>query len=450
MRFAETRPPPKHRGRGPEGLPSGARFRVPVPIAVASALLLLAGFGLWFMLRSPAGTDEQVVRTVYVPAPPPPESVYDTLRTGETLAEVLGDHGLSPPQIHELIQVVRELKSPRSFRPGVVLRLTGPSGGETEQVLLQLNADSLLALASSETGWVGDVLTVPVRVDTLVLGGLIESSLWFARLSGEVDRLGEGEFQEYVYDLADVFAWKVDFTRDIRRGDAFRVAIEREVRPDGSVRTRRFLAIELRNRGKVLSALPFTRPGGHREYFDVDGEALKGVFLRYPVPYRITSGFSNRRFHPVLKRYRAHRGTDYGAPHGTRVKATASGTVTRAGTWGNFGRMVEIRHTRGIQTRYAHLSSIAAGIRVGARVDQGQVIGRVGSTGLATGPHLHYEFLQNGSHRNPSTMNLPSAPALEEQYLDAFDRNRDAALEVLDLVPLPSPSSDMVGPVAAD
>jgi len=378
--------------------------------------------------------------------------VYDTLRTGETLAEVLGDHGLSASRIHELIQVVRDYKSPRSFRPGVVVRLTGPVGGEADQVFLQLNRDSLLTLRSTNAGWAGDVLAVPVRVDTLLLGGLIESSLWFATLSGQVDKLGEGEFQEYVYDLADVFAWKVDFTRDIRRGDAFRVAIERELRPDGSVRTRRFLAIELRNRDRVLSALPFTRPGGRREYFDVDGEALKGVFLRYPVPYRITSGFSNRRFHPVLKQYRAHRGTDYGAPYGTPVKATASGTVTRAGTWGNYGRMVEIRHTRGIQTRYAHLSSIAAGIRVGTRVDQGQVIGRVGSTGLATGPHLHYEFLQNGAHRNPSTMNLPSAPALEAQYRDAFDRDRDAALEVLSAVSLPSPApaSGLVGPVIAD
>jgi murein DD-endopeptidase MepM/ murein hydrolase activator NlpD len=375
--------------------------------------------------------------------------VYDTLRSGETLAEVLDGHGFSAPEIHELIEVVREYKSPRSFRPGVVLRLTGPPDSRADQVLLQLNEDSLLALDSESDGWASDVVTVPTRVDTLLLGGLIESSLWYADLSGEVESLGEGEFQEYVYDLADVFAWKVDFTRDIRRGDAFRVAIERELRPDGSVRTRRFLAIELRNRGRVLSALPYTRTGGRREYFDVEGEALKGVFLRYPVPYRITSGFSNRRFHPVLRQYRAHRGTDYGAPHGTPVKATASGTVTRAGTWGNFGRMVEIRHTRGIETRYAHLSSIAAGIRVGARVDQGQVIGRVGSTGLATGPHLHYEFLQNGAQRNPSTMNLPSAPALEDQYMEDFLVKRDVALDVLSGVGLPA-ARDLVGPVAAD
>ena len=385
-----------------------------------------------------------------VPAPPPPESVYDTLRPGETLAEVLEGRGFSPQQIHEVIQVVRDYKNPRTFRPGVVMQVTGHAGRSPDRVLLQLNQDSLLRLDVSVDGWRSSVATVPLVTDTLLLAGLIESSLWYAELSGEVDDLGEGEFQEYVYDLADVFAWKVDFTRDIRRGDAFRVAIERELRPDGTVRTRRFLAIELRNRGRVMSAIPFTRPGGRREYFDVDGEALRGVFLRYPVPYRITSGYSNRRFHPVLRRYRAHRGTDYGAPHGTGVKATAAGTVTRAGTWGNYGRMVAIRHTNGIETRYAHLSSIAAGIRVGARVDQGQIIGRVGSTGLATGPHLHYEFLQRGAHRNPSTMDLPSAPALEEQYLPSFHLERDAALHLLNGVALPAAVTDDTAAAIAD
>ena len=402
------------------------------------------------MLRSRTGPDKEEVRTVYVPAPPPPESVYDTLRSGETLAKVLEGRGFSPQDIHELIEVVREYKNPRTFRPGVVMQLTGQPGEQPERILLQLNQDSLLRLDSDADGWISAVATVPIRVDTLLLGGLIESSLWYAELSGEVERLGEGEFQEYVYDLADVFAWKVDFTRDIRRGDAFRVAIERELRLDGTLRSRRFIAIEMRNRGRVLSAIPYTRPGGRRDYFDVEGEALRGVFLRYPVPYRITSGYSNRRFHPVLKRYRAHRGIDYGAPHGTGVKATASGTVTRAGTWGTYGRMVEVRHTHGIQTRYAHLSSIVAGIRVGARVDQGQVIGRVGSTGLATGPHLHYEFIQNGAHRNPSTMNLPSAPALEEQYMDTFLVKRDAALDLLSGVDLPVARSEQVGPAVAD
>ena len=183
----------------------------------------------------------------------------------------------------------------------------------------------------------------------------------------------------------------------------------------------------------------------------MDAEALRGVFLRYPVPFRITSGFSSRRYHPVLKRNRAHLGIDYGAPHGTPVKATAAGTVTRAGVWGSFGRIVEIRHVKSFSTRYAHLSSIASGVKVGAFVQQGQVIGRVGSSGLATGPHLHYEFLQGGQHRNPATVDLPSAERLEEEYLEAFRLERDEALSLLDAVPLPVPSPDAAAePAVAD
>jgi murein DD-endopeptidase MepM/ murein hydrolase activator NlpD len=391
------------------------------------------------------------VPVVVVPAPLPPVSAYDTLGSGETLGELLAANGVSAPRTHALTQVVREYKNPRSLRAGLVARFTADPGEEPTRVVLQLNPDSLLDLVAEDSSWKAEVHEVPVGLDTVILAGLIESSLWFADLSGEAWKLSDDEFSEYVFDLADVFAWKIDFTRDIRTGDAFRVAIERERRPDGSLRSRRFLAIELRNRDRVLQAIPYARPGGRREYFDVDAEALRGVFLRYPVPFRVTSGFSSRRYHPVLKRNRAHLGIDYGAPHGTPVKATAAGTVTRAGVWSSFGRIVEIRHVKSFSTRYAHLSSIASGVKVGAFVQQGQVIGRVGSSGLATGPHLHYEFLQGGQHRNPATVDLPSAERLEEEYLEAFRLERDEALSLLDAVPLPVPSPDAAAePAVAD
>jgi len=159
--------------------------------------------------------------------------------------------------------------------------------------------------------------------------------------------------------------------------------------------------------------------------------------MRYPVPYRITSHFTNRRYHPVLKRYRAHEGIDYGAPAGARVEATASGIVARAGFAGDYGRLVELRHPQGIRTRYAHLSSIAPGVRPGAQVTQGQVIGRVGSSGLATGPHLHYEFLQDGRHRNPLTVKFPSASSIAASRISKFRHTRDKALALLEGVPVP-------------
>jgi murein DD-endopeptidase MepM/ murein hydrolase activator NlpD len=203
------------------------------------------------------------------------------------------------------------------------------------------------------------------------------------------------------------------------------------VRADGTIRSRHFLAIELRNGDRVVRAFPQRLPDGRYAYFDEEGRSMRGAFLRYPVPYRITSHFTTRRFHPILKRWRAHEGIDYGAPYGAPVEATASGVVTRAGFMGAYGRLVELRHPGEIRTRYAHLSSIAADVRPGAHVDQGQIIGRVGASGLATGPHLHYEFLLNGRHRDPLTVAIPSAPSIPSTQLAGFRRDRDDALALL-------------------
>jgi murein DD-endopeptidase MepM/ murein hydrolase activator NlpD len=158
------------------------------------------------------------------------------------------------------------------------------------------------------------------------------------------------------------------------------------------------------------------------------------------VPYRITSHFTGRRYHPVLKRYRAHEGIDYGAPAGTPVAATASGVVTRAEFSGGYGRIVELRHAQGIRTRYAHLSSFAANVRRGTHVEQGQIIGRVGSSGLATGPHLHYEFLKDGRHQNPLTVAMPTAASIDPSHLAEFRRARDEAIALLEGIPVPADS----------
>lgn len=409
------------------------------PVAVGTLLAAVAGalVVFWFVASRPIGaSDAETVRQVFLPAPPAPVVTYDTLGRGETLAELLTDNGFDGPTSYEFTRVMREVKSPRRLQAGLVARFSGLPDEPPDRVMIQVNPDSLLEMSSADDAWTPRVHEVPVTIDTVTFAGLIDSSLWFATLTGEVDRLGENEFKEYVFHLADVFAWKVDFTRDIRPGDAFRVSVERERRPDGSVRERRFLAIELANRGRLLRAIPFTRPEGRREYFAADGESMRGTFLRYPVDFRITSSFSHRRYHPILKVRRPHLGTDYGAPYGTPVKVTAAGTVTRAGSWGGYGRVVEVRHSRGISTRYAHLSAIT--VRVGQPVEQGDVIGRVGSSGLSTAAHLHYEFLQSGRQRNPATVDLPSAPALEEEHMDAFAEARDRALALLDPVPLPS------------
>ena len=363
----------------------------------------------------------------------------DTLTRGSALSHVLDSRGLDAGHVRELTHLLGAYRSPRALRPGTTLLFSVGSDSVPDRIRLQLNPDSILHFVRSDSIWTARIELVPFVTDTVRISGDIESSLWSARLGGDLDRFGKEDFEELVYDLADIFAWKVDFTRDLRRGDAVRVALERKLRADGSARSRHFLAIELRNGDRVLRAIPQPRPGGRFAYFDEEGRSLRGAFLRYPVPYRITSHFTNRRYHPILKRRRAHEGIDYGAPAGTPVGATASGVVTRAGSLGGYGRVVELRHPGEIRTRYAHLRSIAPGVRPGAHVAQGQTIGRVGASGLATGPHLHYEFLKNGRHRNPLTVEIPSAPSIPASQLLGFRRERDEALALLYNVPISDP-----------
>ena len=328
-------------------------------------------------------------------------------------------------------------RSPRSLRAGTALRFALATTGIPDRIGLTLTPDSILHFVRTDSTWTTWIETVPFVMDTVRISGVVETSLWSARLGGDLDRFGKRDFEDLVYDMADVFAWKVDFTRDMKRGDSFRMAVERKVRPDGSIRSRHFLAIELRTGDRILHAIPQQTWSGRYTYFDEEGRSFRGAFLRYPVPYRITSHFSAHRFHPLLRRWRKHEGIDYGAPYGAPVEATASGIITRAGFSGGYGRLVEIRHPGEIRTRYAHLSSIASDVRPGARVEQGQIIGRVGASGLATGPHLHYEFLQNGRHRDPLTVEMPGAPSVAPAAMEGFRQQRDTALSLLYGVPLP-------------
>jgi murein DD-endopeptidase MepM/ murein hydrolase activator NlpD len=409
------------------------------------ATVTLAVFGLSLAATFPRGT--RYVAT----EPQVPEIVSwalprhtDTLTRRAALSYVLTSRGFDSGQISEIARLLEPYRSPRQLRPGTSLRFSSSGAAVPDRICLQLNPDSLLTFVRADSVWSTRLTIVPFVVDTVRISGVVESSLWSAHLAGDLDRFGQKDFEDLVYDLADVFAWKVDFTRDLRRGDSFRIALERKVRPDGSLRSRHFLAIEFRNGDRILHAIPRETPDGRYTYYDEEGRSLKGAFSRYPVPYRITSRFSLRRFHPILKLWRAHEGIDYGAPYGAPVEATASGTVTRAGFAGAYGRLVELRHPGEIRTRYAHLSSIAPDVRPGAHVEQGQIIGRVGMSGLATGPHLHYEFLQNGRHQDPLTVHVPNAPSLAGSGLREFQLERDAALALLYASPVPDDTRVMI------
>jgi murein DD-endopeptidase MepM/ murein hydrolase activator NlpD len=249
------------------------------------------------------------------------------------------------------------------------------------------------------------------------------SSLFAAIVAG-------GERVDLALALAEVYSGEIDFNSELQPGDEFRLVFEKSTREDGQhAGYGPVLAAEFVNAGRRLRAVRFTEPDGKPGYYDEQGRSLRRFFLKSPLKFepRITSNFSNARRHPVLNYVRAHRGVDYAAPTGAPVVAVSGGVVVMAGWNGGAGRMVRIRHSSGYQSEYLHLSAIAPGVRVGARVGQGDMIGRVGATGLATGPHLHYGLLKNGTHVNPVTehRNMPPGEPVSGVHLAAFEAERD-------------------------
>jgi murein DD-endopeptidase MepM/ murein hydrolase activator NlpD len=238
--------------------------------------------------------------------------------------------------------------------------------------------------------------------------------------------------------LADIFGGDIDFHRDLRKGDRFAVIYESVNHLGRAVRSGRILAAEFVNNGKTYRAAWFADDAGGENtggYYTAEGKNIRKTFLRSPLEFsRITSGFTSARFHPVLQKWRAHRGVDYGAPVGTRVKATGNGVVEFVGVQGGYGKVVILRHQGRYTTLYGHLSGFASGLRKGSRISQGDVIAFVGATGLASGPHLHYEFRVGDVHQNPLAIALPSAPPLMPQQLAQFQAQTGTHLARLDLI----------------
>ncbi|MDH4043791.1 MAG: M23 family metallopeptidase [Gemmatimonadota bacterium] len=355
----------------------------------------------------------------------------DTVRRNETLSELFARQGIGG---NELIGVLDALDGldPRRVQPRTVFEFTTPVGeSHPEGIRVRVSRDAFAVAKLGPDGWRGAREEVTWTVQTLRIVGDIQSSL-YETLDDLVpdtvlDRPGRAQL---AWDLADgVYAWEIDFTRDIRPGDRFTVLFEHLTSSLGERRYGRVLAANVQTAGVEHTAYVLSDAEGRNAYYNADGMSLRRAFKMYPVQFRrISSNFNRGRMHPVLKTRRAHLGTDYAADQGTPIEATADGTVIRAGRWGGYGIMVGIRHVKDIETRYAHMSRLAPGIRAGVRVRQGDVIGFVGMTGLASGPHVHYEFLKNGRQLNPRGVDLgdgePVPAARREEFaqaLAAFD-----------------------------
>lgn len=349
----------------------------------------------------------------------------DTLRSGETLSDLLSRHrvsGLSLPGFP------RELSlDPRRLRAGLVFSFRRPATDSAPNLVsVRTDAASRIEFRREGIAWLARRHEIPWRAEPLRIEGSIDNSLYEA-LDAQIQdtTLDAGERARLAWDLADVYAWEVDFSRDIRPGDRFTVAFERMVSAEGEVRFGRVLAAQLSIGGKELSAYAFQRPDGRTSFFDAGGTSLHRAFLRAPLQFRrISSSFSRARLHPILGTMRRHEGTDYAAAPGTPVMAAGDGSVTHAGYTGGYGNLVEIRHRNGITTRYGHLRGFARGLQVGAHVQQGDIIGYVGATGLATGPHLHYEFRVNGVARDSRSVDMGNGQPVPAADRAAFEQDR--------------------------
>lgn len=351
------------------------------------------------------------------PAQPVPMPIGFRLAPGETLGGALGELGVEAAEIHAVAGALAGVVNPRSLRPA-----DGYSAyfdGRSRLVALEVKVAGRGRAELSRVGeeWRSSWWPSERRVEWRQVHGQVESALESAIVEAGGDAA-------VAYRMADVLQWDLDFNRDLRRGDTFDVLYEAVFLDDRFQQVGDILALRYRHQGFWLAAYRFGDEGG---YYDGEGRPVRKMFLRSPVAYsRITSGFSNRRFHPVLKRYLPHYGVDFGAPAGTPVRATATGTVQSAGWNNGGGNTVKIRHPNGYLTAYLHLSRFGSGVSAGARVRQGQVIGYVGSTGLATAPHLDYRVQQNGHWINPMSLRSQPADPVPVDELGRFHRWRDA------------------------
>jgi murein DD-endopeptidase MepM/ murein hydrolase activator NlpD len=386
--------------------------------------------GTWPWHRLPAS--ERDSATAAPPVPVFTETV-DTLDRGETLSDLFARHKVSGIDFHRLDPALA--LNPRRLRPGLVFSFRQSVGDSLPtHIVVRTTPEQRVTFRRVSAGWSAEAQSIRWRPQEMRIEGAIDNSLYEALDAGvSDDQLDSSNRQRLAWDLADVYAWEIDFTRDIRPGDRFQVVFERLVSEDGEVRFGRVLASDLTIGGRSLTAVRFT-PSSVRSalYFDADGGSLRRAFLRAPVEFRrISSNFANRRFHPVLGLTRRHEGTDYAARPGTPVMAAGDGVVLRAGWAGGYGNLVELRHLNGITTRYGHLRGVARKVHRGARVEQGQIIGYVGSTGLASGPHLHYEFRMNGVAKDSRRVKIGGGTPVAKADRGAFEQERDRLIALL-------------------
>ncbi len=412
------------RGRGI----SGSRRLNPKRLALAAVITAAAGLLVFIGIRqvfAPGGpapaAKPQPAPAASVPPPPPPLAVEKiVIPKGANLARLLRPSDFDGKAIHALKDAVTPVYDLAKIKAGHEMRLGRETSGAWRTLEYDIDEMCYLVVRNEAGGVKAELKYYPFEVKPALVYGTIETSLIAA-----MNRIDEES--NLALDLVErCFGWDVDFYADVRKGDAFRILVEKKFLDGKFSGYRNILVAEFTNEGKVFRAFRYTYPdSGVTDYFDENGLSKRKEFLKSPFKFtpRITSRFSSSRLHPIYKVYRPHYGVDYGAAEGTPVQATADGRVTEAGWNGGSGRMVRLQHKNGYETAYLHLSGFGPGIRVGAEVRGGSVVGYVGSSGDSTGPHLDYRIYYHGSPVNPLSQKFKPADPLRKEFLEPYRGN---------------------------
>jgi murein DD-endopeptidase MepM/ murein hydrolase activator NlpD len=337
-----------------------------------------------------------------------------TVANGDTLSTVFSRVGLDANALHEAIGSSKDAKRFSRLHVGQVLDFKLTPEGQLERMGSKLNDLESISLTRSDKGFSFKRELVKPDVRTSYAHGVINSSLFLSAKRA-------GLSHSLTMDLANVFGYDIDFAQDIRQGDEFELIYEEHVVNNKQVGNGNILSARFTNRGKTYTAVRYTSKQGVTSYYNADGMSMRKAFIRTPVDFaRISSKFSMGRRHPILNKIRAHKGVDYAAPRGTPIKAAGDGRVLLAGRKGGYGNAVVIQHGNSYRTLYGHMQGFAKGVRTGSTVKQGQIIGYIGTTGLSTGPHLHYEFQVNGRHVDPLSQKLPMADPIARNEKQRF------------------------------
>ncbi len=341
------------------------------------------------------------------------------VKSGDNLSLIFDRVGLTARDVYNVTQLDKTLINPLfSLKPGQTIHIATLSLDDStkslEALKIILSPIETFFLQKENDEYHAEIVTRELDILQKQVTGEIETSLFGSGLAA-------GLSDKVVMELAYIFGWDIDFALDLRQGDQFKLIYEEQYLDGEKIGDGDILAAEFTNRGQSFRAIRFTDDEGESDYFSPEGDSMRKTFNRTPVPLsRISSRFNPNRKHPILQTNRPHRGVDYAAKRGTPILATGDGKVSFVGTKGGYGRTVILSHIGKYTTLYAHMSRFKKGLRTGQRIRQGQVIGYIGSSGLATGPHLHYEFRVNGVHRNPLTVKLPKAQPLAKQYRAQF------------------------------